>query len=48
MGHDVFGRAFGADLVGSLAEGERLGLRENVRRKDVVVLTERLRLWRIR
>ena len=40
--HDVGRRALGADLVGGLAEGQRLGLGEDVRREDVVVVAQRV------
>ena len=36
------GRALGLDLVGGLAEGERLGLREDVGQQHVVMVAERV------
>ena len=40
MRNDVFWCSFGAHLVGRLAEGQCLGLGEDVRREDVVMRTE--------
>ena len=42
MRHEPVGRAFGFDLLGRLAEGERLGLREDVRHQHVVMAAERV------
>ena len=39
---ELLGRALRADLLGGLAEGERLGLREDVGDQQVVVLAERV------
>ena len=36
----VFAHSFGAQLLGGLAEGEGLGLGEDVRHQDVVVIAE--------
>jgi hypothetical protein len=41
-GHEPFGRAFGLDLLGGLAEGQRLGLGEDVGHQHVVVAAERV------
>ena len=40
--HDRFGGALGAHLLLGLPERERLGLREDVRHEDVVVVAERV------
>src|SRR5271166_6151070 len=36
VGHEPIRRALGLDLLGRLAEGQRLGLRENVRHQHLV------------
>ena len=36
------GRAFGLDLFGRFSEGERLGLREDVRQQQIVMPPERV------
>src|ERR1700722_1879138 len=42
MRNHVLRRSFGAHLVGRLAESQRLGLSEDVGRKDVVMRTQRI------
>ena len=42
--HDRVGCALVADLLLGLSEAERVGLREHVRRQDVVVLADRVRV----
>ena len=41
MRHKPVRRAFGFDLFGCLAKGQRLGLGKNIRQKNVVVPTQR-------
>ena len=43
--HHLFGGALGPHLLLGLAEGEGLGLGEDVRRQDVVVVAERVEAW---
>ena len=45
---EPIGRAFGLDLLGRLAEGQRLGLGEDVRQQHVVVPAERVERLRER
>ncbi len=42
VGHDALRGALGPHLVDGLAEPERFGLREDVRRQDVVVVADRV------
>ena len=40
--HQPVGRALGLDLLGRLAEGQRLGLREDVGHEQIVMVAERV------
>ena len=42
VGHEPIRRAFRLDLLGCLAEGQRLGLGEHIRQENVVVPAERI------
>ena len=42
MGNQPVGRALGLDLLGGLAERERLGLREDIGQQHVVMTAERI------